>query len=119
MQNLRRFHVIFLMILFNNISFTHCGTYEIAKAKEQCTLTGYRMQVSLPGCYDVTVDINTCSGTCTSIAVPFSKHFKMIQINSCCHVTRYQRVLIRLNCLHDNHYMHEIRSATGCSCRKC
>jgi DAN domain. len=104
--------------------------------KQRCQLQGFNLDVKLPTCRPVTVEISTCLGACISCHTPFSEgpqgagdegdsvdreleEIKLKENVWCCKVAEYVEVTLALSCRIHKQLYHTIKSATACSCQRC
>lgn len=120
----RIFLLTSLVVLFS-LSSLLANPMQDALKSVHCVLRGYQFKVSVVGCQEREVSVNTCLGTCLSFSTPTGQGYKQVESCTCCQPIKTKTVDVGLWCVDKNdaskfvEYYHQVETATECACASC
>ncbi|KAL9958676.1 hypothetical protein ACROYT_G035725 [Oculina patagonica] len=125
MAKTSRMFLLVSLVVMPSLSSLMANPMQTALNSEHCVQRGYNFTVRVTGCQEREVQVNSCLGTCLSLARPTGSRNELVESCTCCQQIKTEKVDVGLWCQDKSDpskltkYYHKIKSATECACASC
>lgn len=113
------------LVALSSLSSLLANPMQDALKSVHCVRRGIKFKVSVTGCQEREVAVNSCLGTCLSFSTPTGDDYKQVQSCLCCQQVKTKTIHVGLWCQDKNdatklvEYFHPIETAITCGCTSC